>query len=87
MLHDKGLPLHLWANACNTIVYLQNQSPHRILGMITLEEDLSGRNPDVSHFRIFGASIHFHVSKESRKKLESKTKLGVFFGYKETPHN
>jgi len=33
MLHDQGLPLHLWVEACNTIVYLQNRSPHRILGM------------------------------------------------------
>jgi len=22
MLHDQGLPLHLWAEACNTTVYL-----------------------------------------------------------------
>jgi len=22
MLHDQGLPLHLWAKACNTMVYL-----------------------------------------------------------------
>jgi len=22
MLHDKGLPPHLWAKACNTMVYL-----------------------------------------------------------------
>jgi transposase InsO family protein len=25
MLHDQGLPLHLWAEACNTIVYVQNR--------------------------------------------------------------
>jgi len=24
MLHDQGLPLHLWVEACNTIVYVQN---------------------------------------------------------------
>ena len=27
MLHDQGLPLHLWAEACNTVVYLHNRSP------------------------------------------------------------
>jgi len=37
MLHDQGLPLHLWVEACNTIVYLQNRSPHRIIGMKTPE--------------------------------------------------
>jgi len=28
MLHDQGLPLHLWAEPCNTIVYVHNCSPH-----------------------------------------------------------
>ncbi len=55
--------------------------------MITLEEDFLGRKPSVSHFRIFGASIYFHVSKGSRKKLEPTTKLGVFVGYTNTPQN
>lgn len=47
MLHDPGLPLHLWVEACNTIFYLQNKIPHRILGMITPEEAFSRRNLDV----------------------------------------
>jgi len=54
--------------------------------MIIPEEAFSGRKPNVSHFRIFGASVYCHVSKESRNKLESTTKLGVFVGYTETPH-
>lgn len=32
MLHDQGLPLFLWAEACNIAMYLQNKSPHRSLG-------------------------------------------------------
>ena len=35
MLHDQGLPLFLWAEACNTVVYLQNRSLHRALGHMT----------------------------------------------------
>ena len=27
MLHHQSLPLHLWVEACNTTVYLQNKSP------------------------------------------------------------
>ena len=87
MLHDQGLPLHLWVEACNIAVYLQNRSPHPILGMKTLEEAFSGKRPDVSHFRIFGSSIFFHVTKDAWKKLEPTTELGIFVGYTDTPHN
>eukprot|EP00253_Pinus_taeda_P036542 PITA_36542 len=62
MLHDQSLPLHLWAEACNIAVYLQNRSPHRILGMKTPEEAFSGKRPDVGHFRIFGSSPHAEVT-------------------------
>eukprot|EP00253_Pinus_taeda_P002857 PITA_02857 len=41
MLHDQGLPLHLWVEACNTAVYVQNRCPHTILGMSTPEEAYS----------------------------------------------
>ena len=32
MLHDQGLPLHLWAEACNIAIFVQSRSPHQILG-------------------------------------------------------
>ena len=41
----------------------------------------------MSHFKLFGAFFNCRGSKESRKKLELTTKLGVFVGYIETPHN
>jgi hypothetical protein len=45
MIHDQGLPLFLWAEACNTTVYLQNMSPHRALGNMTSDEDFTGQKP------------------------------------------
>jgi len=51
------------------------------------KEDFSGKKPDVSHFSIFGSSIYYHVSKESRKKLEPIVELGLFLGYIDTTHN
>ena len=50
MLHDQSLPLHLWAKACNTTLYLHNRSVHHILGMKTPMEAYSGKQPNVSHF-------------------------------------
>ena len=35
MLHDQSLPFFLWAEACITTVYLQNKSPHRVVGKMT----------------------------------------------------
>lgn len=41
----------------------------------------------MSHFRIFGSPVYYHVSKEERKRLELTIKLGIFVGYTYTPHN
>ena len=86
MLHDQGLPIHLWAKACNTAVYLQNRCPHRLLGMSTPEEDFTSKKPNISHLKIFGSSVYIHVMKDAKKKLESTTEVGIFVGYIETPH-
>ena len=87
MLHDQGLPIHLWAEACNTAVYVQNHCAHRVLGMSTPEEVFTGKKLNVSHFKIFGSSVYVDVTKNARKKLEPTAEVGIFLGYKETPHN
>ena len=43
MMHDQGLLMHLWAEARNIVVYVQNHCPHRVLGMSTPEEDFTGK--------------------------------------------
>ena len=44
MIHDQGLQMYLWAEACGTVVYVQNKSPHRRLGDITSEEAFIGES-------------------------------------------
>ena len=78
--------MHLWEEACNTTVFVQNRSPHRILGMSTPEEAFSGKKPDVSYFKIFGSSVYCHVTKYSRKKLEPIVEIWIFMGYTDTTH-
>ena len=87
MLHDQGLPIHLWAEACNIVVYVQNRCPCRVLSMSTPEEAFTGKKLDVSHFKIFGSSVYVHVTKDAKKKLELTEEVGIFVGYTETPHN
>ena len=79
--------MHLWAEACNTAVYVQNHCLHRVLGMSTPEEAFSGKKPDISHLNIFGSPVYIHVMKDARKKLESTIAVEIFLGYTETPHN
>ena len=74
MIHDQGLQMYLWAEACGTAVYVQNRSPHRRLGDITLEEAFTGEKPDISHLRIFGCPVYIHVPREKRTKLDPARK-------------
>ena len=65
-------------------VYIQNRCPHSALDSKTPEEVFTGKKPDVSHFRIFGCPVYFHVPKEKRSKLDASGKKGMFVGYSET---
>jgi hypothetical protein len=76
--------MHLWVETSNTAVYVQNRSPHKILGNKTPEEVFTGKKPEVSHLRIFGCPIFIHVPKEKRTKLEPSRKKDTFVGYNET---
>ena len=84
MLHDQDLPMHLWAEATGTAVYVQNRTPHRVLKNKTPEEVFSGRKPEVSHLRIFSCPVYIHIPKEKRKKLDPSGKKGIFVGYSES---
>ena len=55
--------------------------------MSTPQESFSSKKPDVAHFKIFGSSVYFHVTKDARKKIEITTDFGIFLGYTDTPHN
>ena len=51
MLHDQSLPFFLWAEACSTVVYLQNRSPHRAVGNMThLRSALQARSLKLAIF-------------------------------------
>jgi transposase InsO family protein len=70
MTHDQDLPMFLWVKACSTTVYVQNKSPHRILGDKTPKVTFPGVKPEIGHLRIFGCPIYIHVPVEKRTKLE-----------------
>ena len=74
MLHDQDIPMHLWAEAARTSVYVQNRTPHRVL------ENKSDKKPEVSHLRIFSCPVYIHIPKEKGTKLDPSGKKGIFVG-------
>jgi hypothetical protein len=84
MMFDQDLPTSLWAKATSNAVYIQNRSPHAILGEKTPEEEFTGENPEVGHLRIFECLVYIQVPKEKRTKMEPSGKKGIFVGYSET---
>ena len=83
MLHHQDLPMHIWAEATRTAVYVQNHTPHRVLDNKTPEEVFSGKKPEVIHLKIFGCPVYMHIPKEKRTKYPSGKK-GIFVGYSES---
>jgi hypothetical protein len=81
MLHDQGFPLFLWVEACYTVGYLQNMSPHITLGDKIPKEAFSGKKLEVGHFRISGCLTYSHVPSKNRTKLEPTTQKGIFDRY------
>jgi len=69
---------------CNMTIYVQNGSPHGILGGKTPEEVFTRVNPDIEHLRIFGCPVYIHVYVDKRTKLEPSREKGILVGYNET---
>ena len=43
----------------------------------------TGKNPSLSHLRLFGCDAFVHAPKEKRTKLHSKSEKCIFIEYKE----
>lgn len=81
MLTDGKLPKKFWAEAINTAVYIRNRGPTKAVKGMTPYEALTGKKPNVSHFRTFGCIAYAHVAKDERHKLDPKAKKCIFLGY------
>ena len=83
-MHDQDLPMMLWVEACDTIIYVQNMSSHRILEDNTPEEAFTGVKPEIGKLRIFGCPIYIYVPNAKRMKLQPFGRKGMFVGYNKT---
>jgi hypothetical protein len=69
--------------AVDIVKYLLNMSPSSTLVDMTPHEVWFGKNPSVSHLKVFGCDACVHVPKEKRSKLDKKAVKCIFIGYKE----
>jgi transposase InsO family protein len=81
MLKGKNISNGFWAESINTVVYLKNRSPTKILDLKTPFEVLYGYKPEVGHLRIFGSKAFSHIPKDERRKLDAKYVKCIFIGY------
>jgi hypothetical protein len=80
-IHDQDLPMHLWAEASITTMYVQKKLSHSALGLKTTKEMFSRMKPEVTHLRIFGCLVFVHIPKEKRTNTDPLGKKGIFVGY------
>jgi hypothetical protein len=81
MLNEKNLPNYFWAEAIATTIYIMNRTPTVVVHGMTPEEKFIGKDPDVSHLRVFGCIAYVHVPNEKRSKLDPKAEKCIFIGY------
>ncbi len=83
MILAQGLELEFWGEAINTVVYIKNRCPTKVLDSKTPQETWSGRKLDVSHLKVFDCKAFAYVLDEKRTKLESKSMPCVLLGFYE----
>jgi len=81
MLQGKNISNGFWVEAINTVVYLKNRSPPKILDLKTPFEAFYGYKPKVNHLRVFGCKEFSHIPKDERRKVDGKSIKCTFIGY------
>ena len=79
-LLDSGAEEELLAEARASVVHVLNLSPKAGLDVTPLEE-LTGRRPNVTGFRVWGILAWAHKPKKQQRKLESRTDVSRFVGH------
>ena len=80
MMEAKNFPPKFWAKSINCASYIHNRLTHKYLYCMTPFEYLSGKNPDVTHFRIFGSKAWARIPTEKERICSSKAKSSYLLG-------
>jgi transposase InsO family protein len=83
MLQTAKLPNSIWADAIATACHIQNRSFISNLDNITPLTMWCGKIPDLSYLIFFGSPRYAHIPDDICKKLDAKSRKGIFVGYGE----
>ena len=73
MMVHTGLPNRFWAEAVECAAYIRNHPrTSAIKGNKTALKVWSGKNPDVSHLKVFGCMAYTYVLDAQRQKPGKK---------------
>ena len=76
-----GLPLNMWVEVVNVVVYYINRGTSTPLGYGILEEAWNSKKVSYSFLKNFSCEAFAHIDSDNRTKLEAKSKKCVFVGY------
>jgi hypothetical protein len=82
MLNGARLGKEFWAEEVGTACYLVNKSPSSMLDDKNPQDVWIGKEPSLTHLKVFGCDAYVHVPKENMSKLDKKAKKCIFIGYK-----
>jgi hypothetical protein len=83
MLSGVRLGQEFLAEAMGIACYLVNKSASSSVDDKTPQEVWSGKEPSLTHIKIFGCDAYVHVPKENKIKLDKKVEKCIFIGYKD----
>jgi hypothetical protein len=86
MLDEYKTSDSFWAEAINTACHAINRLYLHKLRHKTSYELLTGKNPNVSYFRVFGCKCFILNKKPKSSKLAPKVDEGIFLGYASNAH-
>ncbi|XP_065091273.1 uncharacterized protein LOC135712243 [Ochlerotatus camptorhynchus] len=84
LLLDADLDKSFWAEATAMATFLVNRSPTKSVP-VTPEERFTGKRPDLSELRVFGAKVMCYIPKQRKRKWDAKSKPGIFVGLSSVP--
>ena len=76
-----GLPLNMWVEAVNTIIYLINRGISTPLVCDIPKEAWTSKKVHYSFLKTFSCEAFAHIDYKNRTKLEAKSKKCIVVGY------